>query len=611
MTKPSLSRAEMKRLSALSPFELKAEFIELAKKYAHAAPHRARSTRQMLNAGRGNPNWIAAAPREAFFALGYFALSESRRVWTSDDLGGMPAGDGCAARFDAWLRSHPELPGVDTLRACVELARDRFGFDRDAWIHELADGVIGDHYPEPDRMLTHAEQVVRGYLADELMAGKAPGDAGPLDLFATEGGTAAMCYVFDSLMHNGVLRKGDRIALMTPVFTPYIEIPELEDYGFDVVEVRASMMATTGVREWRYPAEEVAKLADPAVKLVCLVNPSNPPSLALSQRVVKQLKEIVATSNPNLVIVTDDVYGTFVNGFRTLAAELPRNTLLVYSYSKHYGCTGHRLGVIGLHRDNVIDARIQALGKAESARLDKRYSTLTLEPRKLRFIDRLVADSRQVALNHTAGLGTPQQVQLTLFSLFAMLPEGKAYKAKLRDIVKQRLDLLLEGSTMRIAEDPERAGYYIELDLLAEAERTAGKAFADYLRATYLPTEPLFRLAEQTGVVLLNGGGFDGPEWSVRVSLANLDDLDYLKIGHHLKEIMAEYHAEWQAAGKQRKGTAGGGSTGSGHGTAMRTTAGPGKGRPSRRTAAAKSASSAKPAQQKRASRTSRAASGV
>jgi hypothetical protein len=164
---------------------------------------------------------------------------------------------------------------------------------------------------------------------------------------------------------------------------------------------------------------------------------------------------------------------------------------------------------------------------------------------------------------------------------------------------------------MRIADDPERAGYYIELDLLAEAERTAGKAFADYLRATYVPTEPLFRLAEQTGVVLLNGGGFDGPEWSVRVSLANLDDLDYLKIGHHLKEIMAEYHAEWQAAGKQRKGTAGGGSTGSGHGTAMRTTAGPGKGRPSRRTAAAKSASSAKPAQQKRASRTSRAASGV
>jgi hypothetical protein len=37
-------------------------------------------------------------------------------------------------------------------------------------------------------------------------------------------------------------------------------------------------------------------------------------------------------------------------------------------------------------------------------KLDKRYGGLTLEPRKLAFIDRIVADSRDVALNHTAGL---------------------------------------------------------------------------------------------------------------------------------------------------------------------------------------------------------------
>jgi aspartate 4-decarboxylase len=113
--------------------------------------------------------------------------------------------------------------------------------------------------------------------------------------------------------------------------------------------------------------------------------------------------------------------------------------------------------------------------------------------------------------------------------------------------VHQRLELLLEGSGMKISQDAQRAGYYIELDLLAEAERTSGPDFAAYLQKNYEPTEPLFRLAEQTGVVLLNGGGFDGPEWSVRVSLANLDDLDYLKIGHHLKTIFDDYRAEWQA----------------------------------------------------------------
>jgi hypothetical protein len=45
----------------------------------------------------------------------------------------------------------------------------------------------------------------------------------------------------------------------------------------------------------------------------------------------------------------------------------------------------------------------------------------------LRFIDRIVADSRDVALNHTAGLSLPQQVQMTLFSLFALLDRDDAY----------------------------------------------------------------------------------------------------------------------------------------------------------------------------------------
>ena len=34
----------------------------------------------------------------------------------------------------------------------------------------------------------------------------------------------AMCYLFDSLQENFLLNQGDAIALMVPVFTPYIEI---------------------------------------------------------------------------------------------------------------------------------------------------------------------------------------------------------------------------------------------------------------------------------------------------------------------------------------------------------------------------------------------------
>lgn len=51
--------------------------------------------------------------------------------------------------------------------------------------------------------------------------------------------------------------------------------------------------------------------------------------------------------------------------------------------------------------------------------LDKRYGPLT--PREIKFIDRIVADSRDVALNHTAGLSLPQQVMMTMFSLFELI----------------------------------------------------------------------------------------------------------------------------------------------------------------------------------------------
>lgn len=449
MSKTPLTREQIKHYAQLSPFELKNVFIDLAKDVQADKPGQK---------------------------------------------------EGAYERFDTFVRTHPDLPGIELLAQCVQLGVQRFGFDKDSFVHELADSSIGDNYPVPDRILAHVQEIVRGYIADEMFDKKPP--AGDISYFATEGGTAAMCYIFDSLMKNGILHKGDRIALMVPVFTPYIEIPELDTYEFDVTYVEASMFAETGVREWRYPEEEVAKLADPEIK----------------------------------------------QGFRSIAADLPRNTLLVYSYSKHYGCTGWRLGVIGLHDDNVIDEMLAKLPAADKERLNRRYGTLTLEPEKIRFIDRLVADSRQVALNHTAGLSLPQQVMLALFSLFDMLEEGQAYKLRIRAIVRQRLELLLEGSQMKVADDPQRAGYYIELDLLAQAQLEHGEEFAAYLQKTYEPVDALFRLAQQTGVVLLNGGGFEGPEWSVRVSLANLDDLDYLKIGHHLREIFNDYAAEWRTS---------------------------------------------------------------
>ena len=70
-----------------------------------------------------------------------------------------------------------------------------------------------------------------------------------------------------------------------------------------------------------------------------------------------------------------------------------------------------------------------------------------------------------------------------------------------------------------------------------------GDEFVQHLQTTYNPLDVVFRLANETGLVVLNGGGFDGPEWSVRVSLANLNEKDYIKIGLSIRRILNEYAA--------------------------------------------------------------------
>ena len=104
----------------------------------------------------------------------------------------------------------------------------------------------------------------------------------------------------------------------------------------------------------------------------------------------------------------------------------------------------------------VFDARTTI---QEDAADVQRYATLTTDPDRLRFVDRLVADSRAVALNHTAGLSLPQQAQMTLFSLFALLDEDDAYQRRCREIVRDRLDRLGDGLGMDIPDDPLRVGY--------------------------------------------------------------------------------------------------------------------------------------------------------
>jgi aspartate 4-decarboxylase len=534
----------LRKFEALSPFEIKDELINLAKSTSK------RTQTAFLNAGRGNPNWVATTPREGFFLLGQFAITESKRVMEhAAGLGGMPQPNGIAGRFQAWLEKHADMPGAGFLKGMLPFAVEKFGFQADAFVHELVDSIIGDNYPVPDRMLVHNERIVHEYLM-WAMCGK-PRPAGKFDLYAVEGGTAAMCYIFKSLKANRLLLPGDTIALGTPIFTPYIEMTHLEDYDLKVVQIKAPQE-----NKFQYSDEEIRKLEDPKIKAFFIVNPANPSGMGTSPETLAKLTNLVKTKRPDLMLLTDDVYGTFVHGFRSLLGELPHNTIGVYSYSKYFGCTGWRLGVIAVHEDNIFDKMIAKLPEANVKALDERYGPLTLEPRKLKFIDRIVADSRDVALNHTAGLSLPQQVMMSLFSLSEMMDEKKAYQAACMEIVNKRVWALLDGLGLaaQLTPNPNYDAYYGLIDFEFWARKNIGDDAVEYLKQHVHPLDLAFRLAEAHGIVLLNGGGFDAPEWSLRISLANLPDDVYDDIGRGVRTIARGYRDAYEAAKEAAKG---------------------------------------------------------
>lgn len=522
----------------ISPFEFKDKLIKLAKFRAME------SGRRVLDAGRGNPNWTAATPREAFFTFGQFAVNETRRTWNEGDLAGMPKKEGIATRFYQYIYDNLNMPGANLAKDIVDYGIEEFDFDPDSWVFELADAIIGDNYPSPDRILVHIEQIVTEYLIKEMKYDTKKG--GPLSIFAVEGATAAMCYIFDSLMANELLRKGDKIAIMTPIFTPYLEIPHLPRYNFDVVFINADEIDENNNHTWQYSKKELEKLCDKSIKALFLVNPNNPASIALDENSCNNLVDVVTNHHPNLMIISDDVYGTFVPGFKSLMASLPYNTIGAYSFSKYFGVTGWRLGTLALHANNVFEKLINELPDDLKASVNKRYSDMSLNPDKISFMDRIVADSRMVALNHTAGLSTPQQVQMAFFSAFALIDKDDNYKGVNISICKRRQKLFYDALGVDLIENKNDASYYVIFDIMKWATNNYGEDFANFIKDNYKPADMLFKLSNNYSIVLLSGHGFFGPEWSVRISLANLDDESYTFIGNSIKEVLSFYVYTWK-----------------------------------------------------------------
>ena len=123
-----------KKMENISPFELKNRLIDMADESLK------KTARTMLNAGRGNPNWIATTPREAFFLLGKFGLEECRHVmFLPEGIAGIPEKQGIAARFEQFLKSNTYQPGAKLLEQTYHYMLMQPAVDPDSLVHERAD----------------------------------------------------------------------------------------------------------------------------------------------------------------------------------------------------------------------------------------------------------------------------------------------------------------------------------------------------------------------------------------------------------------------------------------------------------------------------------------
>jgi aspartate 4-decarboxylase len=522
----------------LSPFEFKNILLKEASK----------SKKEILNAGRGNPNFYQTITRRMFSILNTICLDIGLEDSEYFDLGYMPQKKGLFNKMQNLIKK--KVYGTKDERTLLfkifkGMKFLNKGTNKDDYAYDLFISSVGCFYPDPPRIQNFLEPVLTEYFEKKIYRPKKPLKEVcnnvlklKVKIMPTEGAAAAILYAFNSLKYNGLVKPGDSIAVMTPIFSPYLEIPALCSYDLTQVCINADEN-----NDWEVPMSEIQKLGDTKIKALFLVNPTNPTGLSLSKNTVDKMAKFIRSKNPNLIILEDNVYAPFVDEFNDFFNVLPRNTIGVYSFSKYFGTTGYRLGTIVMHNSNIIDSSLlESRDEKTKKDLDSRYEILSTNPSKIKFIDRILADSRQVAEAHVAGLSTPQQTQMGLMAMYDLLDTKNEYKNRLQELLKTRMMKLLEPLDFQLNESGLNTNYYIIIDIIKVVDNLTGSGLCgDYMFEHKDPLEFLLKLAKEYGTVLLPAVGFGGPFWGMRVSLANLDTDLYYSIGENLRSLIEEY----------------------------------------------------------------------
>ena len=521
-----------KRYKEISPFELKNKLIKMAE---------GNHPNQMLNAGRGNPNFFNNFGRQFLYKLSNMCVDLSHKKGNTTDLVTYPALDDYnyekefKSRSKKWPSRYKSF-FHDYIKYLKKMAiRDKI--PPNEIFHDVVMSALGCFYPSPPRIQPHLRLITEQFLFNLVMGSyntkMRPEDFGYI---ATEGAAAGIMYVFNTLKENYLLLPGDSIALITPIFSPYMEMPVLADYDVKIVELKGNPD-----KQFSLDHEEMDKLRDKKIKALFMVNPANPGAYSLSKDNIEYIGKIVNTERKDLIVLSDNVYAPFVSEYNSFMQTCPHNTIEVFSLSKFFGTTGWRLGLCMVAKENRFNTLLHNLPKKYKDNLYERYKIATLTPAKLTFMERLVFDSRQVAEAHVGGLSTPQQTLIGIYLYYSMHDSSQTYKKQLQSILESRMNLLYKDLNTSIAMLSTSTNYYNLIDIPQVTENLYGKRARDHIEDKYEYLEFLFHLAKVYHVVLLPGAGFGATPWRVRISLANLADQDYAKIGTALKMCIKDF----------------------------------------------------------------------
>jgi aspartate/methionine/tyrosine aminotransferase len=163
------------------------------------------------------------------------------------------------------------------------------------------------------------------------------------DVILMAGASHAMAMLFKLFAGTGFLRKGDRIAMLSPSYWP--------DRGF-ADELQLSVLSLgmdIASGELRGEDLSVLESGQEGMTVLFLIDPHNPTGFKLSDGALSRLAALARKRD--IIVVSEELYFPFVPSARSIVSLIPERTIRVHARSKSERSAGLRFGEVVMTRD--------------------------------------------------------------------------------------------------------------------------------------------------------------------------------------------------------------------------------------------------------------------